>query len=223
MLSVAVQKDIGEIKPKIIGPLTTRNLVCSLSAVGLGVLVSCYCFFLLHIPIDICMFLVIILSMPIWAVGFWRPYKMNLEDFFPLWVKFTFGKNLVVYKSSDILLGFDKINPPKQLSEERKIILGRKTDQLYDMLTKRPDVEAIDLDINVNVANISSGNNMDAAVKVVEEPQETIKHLEKEKLVNTNTSGLNVNPSSSGKHLKIDNSKLNLPKVGNENTFLKGN
>ncbi len=145
MLSVAVQKDPMEYKNKIIGSLTLRNLGCAALAIGVSMAVASYCYFLLNMPIDFAMYIIIIISFPIWALGFWHPYGMNLEEFAPLWFKFNFSNNVVVYESSDFLCKHKKYGA-KAETEKKLEQLGYRVNKDYKMLCKRPDFEAYDID-----------------------------------------------------------------------------
>ena len=65
MLSVRVQRDITSYKPKIVGQLTLRSLVCSSAAIGVSVLVGAYFYFVLGLGYEFAMYAIIILSIPI--------------------------------------------------------------------------------------------------------------------------------------------------------------
>ena len=142
MLSVGIQKDITEYKPKIIGQLTLRSLVCCVTAIGVSVAVGAYFFFVLGLGYDFAMYGIIFLSIPIWAAGFWHPYGMNLEKFFPLAVKHFFGNNIIKYKSSGYLVGCSVLSNAREQSKKYVDETGSRRSKTYAMLCKRPDFEA---------------------------------------------------------------------------------
>ena len=142
MLSVRVQRDITSYKPKIVGQLTLRSLVCSSAAIGVSVLVGAYFYFVLGLGYEFAMYAIIILSIPIWAAGFWSPYGMKLEKFIPLAFKHYFGKNIITYKSSGYLCGAWVMSNARKESIKTEYKTGRIVSKTYEMLKKRPDFEA---------------------------------------------------------------------------------
>ena len=90
MLSVAVHKDIAEYQPKIIGKLTLRTLLCIVCAVGISLIVGLYLYFVLGFDPTDFEVLILAISMPFWAMGFWRDIRQVLdrvqlhqEEYFP--------------------------------------------------------------------------------------------------------------------------------------------
>lgn len=142
MLSIGIQKDITEYKPKIVGQLTLRSLVCCVSAIGVSVAVGAYFYFVLGLGYEFAMYGIIFLSIPIWAAGFWHPYGMNLEKFVPLAIKHFFGNNTIKYKSSGYLIGTSVLSNPRIKANEYLHKHGSKRSKTYAMLCKRPDFEA---------------------------------------------------------------------------------
>lgn len=152
MLSVPVQKDASKMQSKIIGSLTARSLACCGIAVGIGIVIGAWCYFVLAIPFDITIWAIIFITMPVWACGFYHPYGMNLEDFAPLWIKHNFGKGHICYKSSFLTSGFGLNSPQleaRKLTEDPDKNVMPVTKQ-YQMLCKRPDIEALDISIEVS-------------------------------------------------------------------------
>lgn len=142
MLSVRVQRDITSYKPKIVGQLTLRSLVCSSAAIGVSVLVGAYFYFVLGLGYEFAMYAIIILSIPIWAAGFWSPYGMKLEKFIPLAFKHYFGNNIILYISSGYLSNRWFLSNAKKESLISENRTGRRISKTYEMLRKRPDFEA---------------------------------------------------------------------------------
>lgn len=92
MLSVAVHKDIAEYQPKIIGKLTLRTLLCIVCAVGISLIVGLYLYFVLGFDPTDFEVLILAISMPFWAMGFWRPRGMKAETFAKYWIEYNFTR-----------------------------------------------------------------------------------------------------------------------------------
>lgn len=148
MLSVPVQKDASKMQSKIVGSLTARSLACCAIAVGASMLIGAYCYFILQIPFDFTIYVIIIITMPIWAAGFYHPYGMNLEDFVPLWFKHNFGTNHICYKSTFLISGFGEDSPRTRALQLKKSKEESPVTKQYQMLCKRPDIEALDIPID---------------------------------------------------------------------------
>ena len=142
MLSVSVQEDINDYKPKIIAGLTMRSLVCSGSAILIALVVGCYCWFILGLPYDITTYIVIVLSMPMWAAGFIKPHGLDLEKFIPLWIRHNFKNNKLIYKPSFLINNQRANSNVKAIRNARKEKTGMAVSNTYQMMCKRPDFEA---------------------------------------------------------------------------------
>lgn len=100
MLSLPIQKDIAEYEPKIIGKLTKRTLACTACAIGAALLTAFYLNAVICVEIDDWGWLVVAAALPFWAVGFWRPDGMKVEEWLPLWIKHALGKDRILYVSA---------------------------------------------------------------------------------------------------------------------------
>jgi len=134
MLSVAVQKDLGEYQPKIIGKLTARTLICITCAIGLSVLAGCYMYYVLDISVSDNMFIIYAVSLPFWLCGFYRPKGMPFEQFFPLWLTSKFSDNRLRYIPSMIRIGL--VDAPGSRKE------GKIYAKPYRKLLKQNGIEA---------------------------------------------------------------------------------
>lgn len=85
MLSHPVHKDLTKYQAKIAGGLTARSLAFTAMAVGSSVAVGLYSWFVLGIDFDSVSWVAYGLSVPFWALGFWRPLGMVPERWLPLW------------------------------------------------------------------------------------------------------------------------------------------
>lgn len=105
MLSVAVQKDIAEYQPKVVGKLTLRTLLSIAGALGFSVLAGLYIYFVLGLNVGDYMIVIYAVSLPFWCCGFVRPKGMPFEQFVPLWLKAQFTNDRIYYKPSMQLAG----------------------------------------------------------------------------------------------------------------------
>lgn len=85
MLSVNIHKDFTEYKPKVIGGLSMRTLVCVGVALGFSVLVGVTCTFILHVDIMQANWILWLAAVPPCLFGFYTPHGMPFEKFAPLW------------------------------------------------------------------------------------------------------------------------------------------
>ncbi len=114
MLSVAVQKDIAEYQPKVIGKLTMRTLLSIVGALGLSVLAALYIYFVLGLPVGDYMMVIYAISLPCWCCGFVRPKGLPFEKFVPLWLHAELGDDRITYVPSMMLAGLVKIAPTQK-------------------------------------------------------------------------------------------------------------
>lgn len=108
MLSVAVQKDIAEYQPKVVGKLTMRTLLSIAGALGFSVLAGLYIYFVLGLNVGDYMIVIYAVSLPFWCCGFVRPKGLPFEQFAPLWFKAKFTDDRIYYKPSMQLAGLTK-------------------------------------------------------------------------------------------------------------------
>ena len=146
MLSVRVQKDIGEYTEKIVGKLSARTLVCLAGGLASAVGTAVICQFMIGIEVRNAALPVMCASMPFWLAGFWRPYHMKLEKFVPLWLDFQLEDQRVFYRSTPMLEGAQPAPAPGNPSRKARRKAKRKGAELYDPARKQkkgvPDGES---------------------------------------------------------------------------------
>lgn len=78
-IEIEIPKDITKYESKLIGPLTTRQTVCLVPGIGLGILV----FNVLkpYLSQEMLIGVVMITSLPFLLCGFYKPYSMPFEKF----------------------------------------------------------------------------------------------------------------------------------------------
>ena len=105
MLSVKVQKDIGEYTEKIVGKLSMRTLACLAGGLAAAVAVAALCHLGLGIEVSDASLPVMCACLPFWLVGFWRPCGMPFERFAPLWLDFHLEDQRLLLRSTPVLEG----------------------------------------------------------------------------------------------------------------------
>ena len=111
MLSVAVHKDISEYQPKLIAKLSTRTLLSIIGAIGVAVLSALYMYFVLGVNPGEHSYVIWIVSIPFWCMGFFRPCDMPFERFVSLWLKANFTNDRIFYTPSMRLAGLINDKP----------------------------------------------------------------------------------------------------------------
>ena len=98
-LSTAVQKDVSEYKSKIVGKLSARALVTIACAIGSSVGLALWLWFVLGVdPTDFGFFIMLV-AVPSWLFGFYKPDGMDFEKWLPRWFEHRFGKSYLTYQS----------------------------------------------------------------------------------------------------------------------------
>ena len=119
MLSVRVQKDIGEYTEKIVGKLSARTLACLAGGLASAVGTAAICQFALGIEVRNA-------ALPFWLAGFWRPHHMKFEKFVPLWLDFKLEDQRILYRSTPVLEGAQTSPVPGRPSRKAKRKAKRK-------------------------------------------------------------------------------------------------
>ena len=99
MLSVCVHKDVSEYQPKIVGKLTKRSLVSIALALGVGLVIGAWSYFVWGIGYEDTMYPILLCSFSIWAAGFWRPLGMPAEQFIPLYLRHLLTEDVALLKT----------------------------------------------------------------------------------------------------------------------------
>lgn len=79
MIEVEMNQDIRKYEPKLIGPFTTRQIICA--TVGGGTILFTHQILTPFLTTDITSYVCMFLSIPFLALGWWKPYGMKMEDF----------------------------------------------------------------------------------------------------------------------------------------------
>lgn len=126
MLSVRVQKDIGEYTEKIVGKLSARTLACLVGGLASAVGVAAICRLVFGIEVRDAALPVMCASMPFWLAGFWRPHHLKFEKFVPLWLGFQLEDQRILYRSTPALEGVQASPVPGRPSRKAKRKAKRK-------------------------------------------------------------------------------------------------
>ena len=99
-LCVAVHKDIGEYREKVIGKLSGRTLACVVGGLATSLVTAAICTLYLGIAASAASAPVMCASVPFWLAGFWRPHGMYAEQFLPLLWEHLTKSGVLFYTSS---------------------------------------------------------------------------------------------------------------------------
>lgn len=142
MLSVPIHKDFCEYKPKIVGTLSLRTLLCLGVGIVIAITVGCIATFVLRIDFSVVSPIVWMCMVPAAMVGFWSPHGMDFEKFLPLWLAHTTEDQLVLYAfaTSRGALGEMRKRRKEQEDEKRKNL----TNPYYEKVKQRKGIEGWD-------------------------------------------------------------------------------
>lgn len=124
MIEIEIPKDIREYESKLIGPFTTRQLLC-----GIGLVLSCYLSYKAAVSVlgdesSLKFFFPMICAIPFGLVGWVKPYGMHFEKFAKsVFVSLVLAPAKRFYKIDNVYDRFDKIidkeEKEKQLQLEK--------------------------------------------------------------------------------------------------------
>ena len=118
MLTVAIHKDVGEYKPKIIGKLSARTLASIVGGLGAAAVAAAYLAIVLKVNIADNAWIFYVVTIPFWLSGFWQPEGMNFEDFLPVWLRHHLSTSRLAYLSTPNMIGYVKIMKGKEYTDE---------------------------------------------------------------------------------------------------------
>ena len=100
MVTVPIHKDILAYEPKVAFILTQRTLVFTGVALAVALLVGWVTLGVMGLGTDVAIYPIMLVTLPIWFVGYCRPYKMKPEDLAPFWLRSMFTDQRLPYVSS---------------------------------------------------------------------------------------------------------------------------
>ena len=99
MIQIGIHKDIvNEYQEKIIGGLSVRKLIACLVAFPVGIAIAWIMSTCWQASTDVSGIVVILATIPIWYLGFFRPGGMDPEKYAELWFEHNFGNTKVFYR-----------------------------------------------------------------------------------------------------------------------------
>lgn len=100
MIKTSIYKDVvNDYQEKLIGGLSIRKLVACGVAFPLGIFLAFILTTVWGLDVQTSGYVVVIITIPIWYLGFFRPKGMDPEKYALLWWQDTFGNNKLYYKS----------------------------------------------------------------------------------------------------------------------------
>ena len=117
MIEIEMSKDIRDFEPKIIGPFTTRQLIC----IGIGAAMGLP-FLLVPLPMEVRCILAILLASPGVVCGYLKFYGVYAEKFFlhfllPIYI----NPQKRIYKTENSYDYFITPETPPEKNEKKKI------------------------------------------------------------------------------------------------------
>lgn len=125
MIEIKIPKEIKDYKSKLFFNLTVRQCICSGAAIG--ICVPLYIFGKNFMSEDLVSWVVILIAVPLFLMGFFKYNDMYFEEFAKEWITFNFiGIQRRKYEYEPVFLNLRKSYLSEELSaetEERKEIL----------------------------------------------------------------------------------------------------
>ena len=119
MLSLPVQKDIGEYREKVVMGLSAATLACLAIGIVLGALAYVFSSFVLHLPEDMTYLIAAIFVMSGFAFGFVRPLGMSTWDAAPYLIRSYLKSDSIVRYRTSVALA-DDARRTDEVKEARK-------------------------------------------------------------------------------------------------------
>jgi hypothetical protein len=104
MLSLPVQKDIGEYQEKVVAGLSAATLACLAIGIAFGALVVGLCKFIIHIPDDYTYLLAAACVTLGFAIGFVRPINMPTWEAAPFLYRSYLSSDTAIHYASSVHL-----------------------------------------------------------------------------------------------------------------------
>lgn len=107
MIEVKVPRDILKYKTKLVGPFTSRQIICFVIAVMLDLLFYNTIYTGLNLPSELLFYIIMFLDLPIMAFGYLTPMDLTLEKYLKVVVQTkllapTKRKNIKRFKQKTI-------------------------------------------------------------------------------------------------------------------------
>lgn len=112
-----IPKDIKKYEPKLLGPFTTRQILCLVPGLGLGVLA--YLLLKNFLSSDVCLFITTFIVVPFILLGWFKPYGLPFEKF----VKTVFISSVLsppIRKYKTKRLDDEPTDTPKKTPQKKK-------------------------------------------------------------------------------------------------------
>lgn len=87
MIEVKVPKDILKYKTRLVGPFTSRQVLCFGIAVALDLLFYSTVYQALGLPMELLFYVILLLDIPIMAFGYCTPMELPLEKYIKILIQ----------------------------------------------------------------------------------------------------------------------------------------
>ena len=130
MIKLEVPKDIRRYETKLIGPFTTRQLICFVAAVAIAF--GVYTLLNGLVPRDVAFILIIIICIPLILCGWFKPYGMHFEQFAKVAFTTTFVspavRKYVIENKYSTKIHDDKMAKANMKAKQKKQIKSKNPD-----------------------------------------------------------------------------------------------
>ena len=100
MLSVPVQEDLQNYKEKLVLGLSKRGLISVVGALVATIVASIWLWLVFEVNPSDFGFVLMVVSVPFWLVGFIKPSGMYFEDYFPKRLEVKLKKTYLLHESN---------------------------------------------------------------------------------------------------------------------------
>jgi len=115
-IEVRIPKEITEYKEKIMFGMSGRQLICFVAAIVLGIGSYVLCTSVLGLTMDTAGYVIILLSLPLLAVGFIKKNGFTFEKYAYMIVRHTIGQQIRPYKTELLI---DKISTTEEAPKRK--------------------------------------------------------------------------------------------------------
>lgn len=134
MLTVTINSDITEYRPKVAFGLTLRTIGCIAAALGCSIAIGALLVGAFGVAPAAVVPLFWVPAAPCALVGFVTPHGMPFERFAPLWLRHRYGRHRLSYASPDA-------NPRLERLDERRRHRADREERIYRKLAGSKGVE----------------------------------------------------------------------------------
>lgn len=139
MLTVRVDQDLAEYKPKVYMGLTMRTIACIGAGLASSVAIAVFLTFVVGVPSTMALVFFWVPAIPATLVGFITPHGMRFEEWLPLYVRHASGAHRICYESPHAAAGMKE--PAGGRGDRKESRYARKRWRAFAKLAGRKGYE----------------------------------------------------------------------------------